>query len=198
MTSRRYHPSVETRLARRRTRSKLPPDSRSRMSGPAASARRASRRRDAHDGPTAARRAHLSDVEQPATADRRSQHAGRRQQPGLLADDGECPRSRCRWATRATTLCRRACRFFGRAFDEARLIKIAYDYEQATKWRQRTRVDAAARIDDVRRRKSVGTNSAGAAHRRSPRILSLPHLTIRAPPSAARAALPFAVSPTSL
>jgi len=25
--------------------------------------------------------------------------------------------------------------FFGRAFDEERLIKLVYDYEQATKWR---------------------------------------------------------------
>jgi len=26
--------------------------------------------------------------------------------------------------------------FFGRAFDESRLIKLAYGYEQATKWRR--------------------------------------------------------------
>ncbi len=26
--------------------------------------------------------------------------------------------------------------FFGRAFDEERLIKLVYDYEQATKWRR--------------------------------------------------------------
>ena len=45
------------------------------------------------------------------------------------------PRSRCRWATRATTRLPAGMTFFGRAFDEERLIKLVYDYEQATKWR---------------------------------------------------------------
>ena len=86
--SRRYHPSVETRLVAADS-IKLPPDS-----VPACQGRQ--RVRDAlreavatHDGSSAARRARLSDVEQPAAIDRRSQHAGRRQQPGLLADDGQ-------------------------------------------------------------------------------------------------------------
>ena len=54
-----------------------------------------------------ARRVRLSDVEQPAAADRRPEHAARRQQPGVLADDRAGRRSTCRWATRAAR-CRRA------------------------------------------------------------------------------------------
>ena len=85
--------------------------------------RRVARRRSTtHDGLAAARRARLSDVEQPAAADRRPEHAGRRQQPGLLADARAFRRSPCRWATRAATRCRRGMTFFGRAWSEPTLI----------------------------------------------------------------------------
>ena len=83
----RYHPSIQTRLE---AALRVPAESGfgARMPVAAARSRRAARRGDAHDGRAAARRARLSDVEQSAAPDRRSQHAGRRQQPGLLADDG--------------------------------------------------------------------------------------------------------------
>ena len=58
---------------------------------------------------------------------------------------------------------------FGRAFDEARLIKLAYGYEQATKWRKRACVDAAARIS-AQRRQRVENSKRGAATLPAPRV----------------------------
>ena len=63
------------------------------------------------DGRAEARRVRLSDLEQPAAADRRSQHAARRQQPVLLADHrvpgdqvpmGYTRGGRCRPASRSS------------------------------------------------------------------------------------------------
>ena len=56
---------------------------------------------DDGDGYATAGGIRLSDLEQPAAPDRRSEYAARRQQPVLLADHGLPRRSRCRWATRA-------------------------------------------------------------------------------------------------
>ncbi len=77
----------------------------------------------------------LSDVEQPAAADRRPEHAARRQQPGLLADD-RLARDQGADGLHARWQLPAGITFFGRAWDEATLIKLAYGYEQATKHRR--------------------------------------------------------------
>ena len=76
-------------------------------------------------------RVRLSDVEQPAAAHRRPEHAARRQQPVLLADDRLSRHQRADGLHARNTL-PAGITFFGRAWDEATLIGLAYAYEQAT------------------------------------------------------------------
>ena len=84
--SRRFHPSIEARLQSAQSGSENGPDT------PACKAE--ADYREAFRGAVAKTmddrqtgRVRLSDVEQPAAPDRRSQHPARRQQPGVLADD---------------------------------------------------------------------------------------------------------------
>ena len=84
--SRRFHPSIEARLRSAQEGTENGPDT------PACKAEADYReqfraRGDQDDGRQQARRVRLSDVEQPAAPDRRPEHAARRQQPGVLADD---------------------------------------------------------------------------------------------------------------
>ena len=83
----RFHPTVQRRLEQAEQGAENGPDT------PACKAetgvsRAGSCRRHQDDGHVEARCVRLSDLEQSAAADRRSQHAARRQQPVLLADDG--------------------------------------------------------------------------------------------------------------
>ena len=82
--SRRFHPSIEVRLTSAQSDS-VPPES-----NPGCAARdrfreATPRRCPSRDGLASARRARLSDVEQPAASHRRPQHSARRQQPAFLA-----------------------------------------------------------------------------------------------------------------
>ncbi len=90
---------------------------------------------DQDDGRAAARCVGLPDVEQSAAAHRRPEHAARRQQPVLLADDWLPGDFRCMGYTRGGLL-PAGITFFGRAWSEATLIRLAYAYEQATRHRR--------------------------------------------------------------
>ena len=71
----------------------------------------------------------------PPRLDRRSEHAGRRQQPAVLADAPDFRRSPCRWAIRAAARCRRGCSSRPR-LERADALGLAYAYEQATHHRR--------------------------------------------------------------
>ena len=120
LRSRRFHPSVQLRLQQAQDGTENGPDT------PAARRRRptASQVREAvlktMDGGEAGC-VRLSDVEQPAAAHRRSEHAARRQQPVLLADD-RLPRHHRADGLHAWACCPAGITFFGRAWDEPTLI----------------------------------------------------------------------------
>ncbi len=82
--SRRFHPSVQSRLESAQLGEG--PEQRG-LPGGARVPGRGPRGRRQDDGRAEARCVRLPDVEQPAAADRRPEHAARRQQPVLLADD---------------------------------------------------------------------------------------------------------------
>ncbi len=134
LTSRRFHPSVETRLVAADS-IKLPPDSvpgcqgrqRVRESLRDAVAHTMDRLQlDALIYPTWSNPPRLiGDLNTPA-GDNSQVFSPTTGNPAITVPMGY---------TRNNTL-PAGMTFFGRAFDEERLIKLVYDYEQATKWRR--------------------------------------------------------------
>ena len=130
--SRQFHPSIQVRLesgqATETSRASR------RAAAPRGVSRGAARRRAEGDGPAGSTRC-LPDLEQSAAPDRRSQHAGRRQQPGLRASTGFPAITVPMGYTRGGTL-PAGLQIFGRPWSEATLIRFAYAYEQATHHRR--------------------------------------------------------------
>ena len=83
--SRRFHPSIQARLESSQASEDVPGETAGCKARDEFREKLRAAVLDADDRP-AARRADLSDLEQPAASHRRPQHAGRRQQPVLLAE----------------------------------------------------------------------------------------------------------------